>query len=113
MPAHTCKDFQARSQAVADEMFELGMRFLKLHVALKRMSLAKGRKWWIMTPKAHGWHEQLLRVRRWKQNQCFCHSYVDEDAMGWLRSISVFGSTRALFRQSAPGATYFWRVVSA
>ena len=83
-----------RSEETAKEMHSLGIMFLRQHVVLNRLSLAKRRRWWILRPKVHGWHEQLRRVARYRANQRYVHNYVDEDAMGWLRRISAFGSTR-------------------
>ena len=94
------------SHEIAEEMFSLGQTFLRCHVVLNRLSMARKKRWWVLKPKVHGWHEQLLRVKRFQMNQRYTHNYVDEDAMGWLRRVSAFGSTRAFERNALKRGGY-------
>lgn len=50
-----CRNFAfwSRSQAAAQELHDLGMKFLRYHRLCTILCQRSGKKWWLLKPKAH------------------------------------------------------------
>lgn len=85
-----------RTEEEAKDIFHTGEQFLKLHLILSGMSFdeqrrTQGRKpplQWGLRPKIHYFYHQLVTLLESRQNFRHHHTFVDEDAMRWLKLIA-------------------------
>ncbi|CAE7611107.1 PLCXD2 [Symbiodinium sp. CCMP2592] len=75
--------------AQSDEIYDNGMLFLKCHLQLTQVSHRLKILAWVLKPKFHAMLHILDQSRRWRCNARYSHCFTGEDAMGWLKRVSL------------------------
>eukprot|EP00439_Symbiodinium_sp_Y106_P051170 s5247_g6.t2 len=73
----------------SDEIYANGMVFLKCHLKLTQLSHQQKIVSWILKPKFHAMLHLLDQSHKWRYNTRYSHCFAGEDAMGWLKRVSL------------------------
>ncbi|CAE7710478.1 unc-89 [Symbiodinium sp. CCMP2592] len=75
--------------AQSQEIYANGKLFLRCHLQLTRMSHRLQIFSWILKPKFHAMLHLLEQSKSWRYNTRYTHCFAGEDAMGWLKRVSL------------------------
>lgn len=73
----------------SNEIYANGMLFLKSHLRLTQASHRLKILAWVLKPKFHAMLHLLDQSHKWRYNTRYTHCFAGEDAMGWLKRVSL------------------------
>ncbi|CAL1156413.1 unnamed protein product [Cladocopium goreaui] len=75
------------TQEAAESLHDSGMKFVNMHCALSVAHIRLQKSIWLMKPKLHVLIHICKDVRRYRANPRMWHTFIDEDAMRWVKGI--------------------------
>lgn len=78
-----------RTERESNEIYANGMLFLKSHLRLTQASHRLKILAWVLKPKFHAMLHLLDQSHKWRYNTRYTHCFAGEDAMGWLKRVSL------------------------
>ncbi|CAE7658127.1 unnamed protein product [Symbiodinium sp. CCMP2456] len=90
----------------ADAIYGHGMKYLRYHLILCKISMRMNKLHWHIRPKMHAFHHQMKDAQAQRLNPRHHHTFREEDAMRWLKGVAQRCDKKDLERSIAKYSRY-------